>query len=72
MPRRRRREIAERQEEAAAALRQSVDTLHSEVVQLGVVSDRTPAVRELKGRFQHWQERNHFGPNMARIMGEPR
>ncbi len=72
VPRRRRRGLTEQQKKAAAALQQSVDGLHAEVVQLGTVSERTPVVQDLAGRLLHWQERNHFGPNFARIMGEPR
>lgn len=72
IPRRRREPIEKQQRQADAALRETVNGLHAEVVQLQTVQQRTPVALELGRRFLGHQERNHFGSNMARIMGEPR
>jgi hypothetical protein len=72
IPRRRRVPLEAAQAEANAALKQAVDGLHAEAVQLEAVRARTPGVQRLGQRFLHWQERNHFGPNMARVLGAPR
>jgi len=72
IPRRRRAPLEAQQAEADAAVKKAVDGLHEAVVELGAVEERTPVTRALAQRFLLWQERNHFGENMARIMGAPR
>jgi hypothetical protein len=72
IPRRHRETLRAAQAEADAALRSSVDSLHSEVVQAETTEGRRQETQRIADRMLHWQHRNHFAENFRRELGEAR
>lgn len=72
IPRRHREPLRAAQAEADAALRASVDHLHSEVLQAEITEGRRAETLRIAQRMLIWQRRNHFADNFRRALGEAR